>query len=140
MPCVLNALFQGESPEAAGGRDQGWELATRIAKALGLREFSPGDVAAWHDRGWIVDCEVNDWDVRVLITATRSGYWNLQIGLLQGSSTSPMFGAAECYTVARVVSDCLVSSGRYRAFHWRWDLPPREEDPDEPPARSASFR
>lgn len=126
MACALNALFQGESG------------------ALASRGLSPKKVAAWQNVGWIVECEVNDWDIQVLILAVRLGYWNLRVapcppnGLFSRlGGTSPALGTAECYTVGRVVSDCLVSSGRYRAFHWRWDLPPREEDPDEPYARCA---
>jgi len=144
MVCALNALFQGESAEAEGGTRPGRELVTQLAEALASRGFSRGKVAPGRDVGWIIECEVNDWDIQVLILAVRFPYWNLKVapcrpkGLFaQHGGTAPALGAPECYTVARVVSDCLVSSGRYRAFHWRWDLPPREEDPDEPHPRWA---
>ena len=88
--------------------------------------------------------QVNDWDIQVLILAVRVPYWNLKVApcppkglVVQEGGTSRAGGAPECYTVARVVHDCLVSSGRYSAFPWRWDLPPSEEDPNEPHPRWA---
>jgi hypothetical protein len=144
MSCALNAFFQGEEAEADRGQPPGRALATHVAEALDSRGLSPRTVVAWRDAGWIVECEVNDWDIQVLILAIRFGHWNVQVapcapkGLFaKHGGTSPALGASESYTVARVVRDCLVSSGRYRAFHWRWDLPPREEDPEEPHARWA---
>jgi hypothetical protein len=145
MLCALNALFQGESSQGNLSVPPGRELATRVAEALTSRGFSTGDVAAWRDLGWIVECEGSDWDVSVLILRLRSGYWNLRVapslpkGAFAGhGSTSPAWGAAECYTTAQVVHECLVSTGQYQAFHWRWDLPPREEDPNEPHPRWAA--
>jgi hypothetical protein len=144
MVCALNALFQGESTEAAGGTRPGRQLAAQVAEALASRGLSLGEVTAWRDAGWIIECEVNDWDIQVLILAVRFLYWNLKVApcppkgvFARHGGTSPVLGAHECYTVARVVSDCLVSSGRYRGFHWRWDLPPRDEDPDAPQPRWA---
>jgi hypothetical protein len=136
MRYALNACFEGEGP-AASALGQG--LATELAAALAARNISTGAVTVWRDTGSRFTCELNDWDIDVLLLEARGGRWNLQIAPSQPDGlfskrggTSPARGAFECYSIAQVVGEWLRGGGRFRDFRWRWHLPPRPEDPIDP--------
>jgi hypothetical protein len=134
-----NATFHLLEPASHDEHPRGEALATRSAehlRSLGLEVTAPEN---WRDSGWDFECQSGGDRLQVIIAgAVESGRWFLQIvsttrsdfitGAFAPGNYPP---ASSCFRLAGSLHAALTAFGATDQ-HWRWDDPPRSEDPDHP--------
>jgi hypothetical protein len=141
MPRSLNVRFNGPSPPDPDDPDPpGAGIARAVEAGLRRRGLPVERVDNWRDAGWVIAYGSGLDALDIALAGTSAQERVLQVsaraspGLLARlmGRPAPARGPA-IYELARSVSAALLELG-FTGMGWRWDGPPREGDPPEPPA------
>ena len=140
-----NASFSADLAEAADGHPSGAALARLLRDGLRQAGIMASEPDNWRDSGWSLEVRMESAVQEVVVARARPGEWLIQVapqplaGLIQrlfGPAEHP--AAATTLQLARAIHQILSADRRVSRLRWRWDGPPRDEDPDQPVARGGA--
>jgi hypothetical protein len=141
----LNVRFEGDAPpDPNDPHPPGAGIARDLEASLRGRGFAVNPFDNWRDAGWVIGSGHGHDALDVALAATGPRQWMLQVGPREVPGLlASLLGRRQpdrrqaIYDLAHAVAAALRELG-FRGIAWRWDGPPRADDPPVPPPSPAA--